>query len=344
MIFIETQALRLYRVKSKKSRRGGIFSFFFSCVKKKKNYFCHFQQIIVFMENIDPPLTQTVEDVESTKNQTEKGSKMFWGSLLRTILGTTISIILTFGTNALIQRHRRAQDRKMTAMMVLSNIESFAQTLEKRSERMAPNDSIAAWLLCMSYEDLELLPSNELNELIDRATDVATLNHDHSAENVFSNYIDTWKNVNNAQFIDNVGSCFSALNGVEEQFNQWVMGVPDALHDVNVNPNNYEGSTLPMKIMHSDRVRTAMKDIHNRRCWLRYAAATLRYYNLQSMSVIGISKQEVMKYTNDRMEKGEAKGTPPDANSFYTRAYTLDSLTSLTHLTNHIEELKAEKE
>ena len=296
------------------------------------------------MENIDPPLNQTVEGVETTQNQTEKGRKMFWGNLFRTILGTTISILLTFGTNAIIQQHRKAQDRKMTAMMVLSNIESFALTLEKRSERMAPNDSIAAWLLCMSYEDLELLPSNELNELIDRATDVATLNHDHSAENVFSNYIDTWKNVNNAQFIDNVGSCFSALNGVEEQFNQWVMGVPDALHDVNVNPDNYEGSTLPMKIMHSDRVRTAMKDIHNRRCWLRYAAATLRYYNLQSMSVIGISKQEVMKYTNDRMEKGEAKGTPPDANSFYTRAYTLDSLTSLTHLTNHIEELKAEKE
>lgn len=296
------------------------------------------------MDNIDPPLNQTVEGVETTQNQTEKGRKMFWGNLFRTILGTTISILLTFGTNAIIQQHRKAQDRKMTAMMVLSNIESFALTLEKRSERMAPNDSIAAWLLCMSYEDLELLPSNELNELIDRATDVATLNHDHSAENVFSNYIDTWKNVNNAQFIDNVGSCFSALNGVEEQFNQWVMGVPDALHDVNVNPNNYEGSTLPMKIMHSDRVRTAMKDIHNRRCWLRYAAATLRYYNLQSMSVIGISKQEVMKYTNDRMEKGEAKGTPPDANSFYTRAYTLDSLTSLTHLTNHIEELKAEKE
>lgn len=334
MIFIETQALRLYRVKSKKSRRVvGFFLSFASCFKKKKNYLCRFQQIFCFMENIDPPEAKTV-----------KGGKNFWGNLLRTILGTTISIILTFGTNALIQRHRRAQDRKMTAMMVMSNIESFAQTLEKRSERMAPNDSIAAWLLCMSYEDLELLPSNELDELIDRATNVATINHDHTAENVFSNNIETWKNVNNAQFIDNVGSCFSALNGVEEQFNQWVMGVPDALHDVRINSDKYEGSTLPMKMMHSDRVRTAMKAIHNRRCWLRYAAATLRYYNLQSMSVIGISEQEVMKYTNDRLEKGEAKGTPPDSNSFYTRAYTLDSLTSLTHLNERIEELKAKKE
>ena len=285
------------------------------------------------MENIDPPEAKTV-----------KGGKNFWGNLLRTVLGTTISILLTFGTNALIQRHRRVQDRKMTAMMVLSNIESFARTLETRSERMAPTDSIAAWLLCMSYEDLEMLPSNELNKLIDRATDVATLNHDHTAENVFSNHIETWKNVNNVQFIDNVGSCFSAINGVEEQFNQWVMGVPDALHDVIINPDKYEGSTLPMKMMHSDRVRTAMKAIHNRRCWLRYAAASLRYFNLKNMAAIGISEQEVIEYTNALEEESEDTGTPPDANSFYTSAYTLDSLTSLTHLTERIEELKAEKE
>ena len=296
------------------------------------------------MENIDSPLNQTVDNIEPTHNQTDKGRKNFWGNLFRTVLGTTISILLTFGTNALIQQHRKVQDRKMTAMMVMSNIESFARTLEKRSERMAPNDSIAAWLLCMSYEDLELLPSNELNKLIDRATDVATLNHDHTAENIFSNHIETWKNVNNVQFIDNVGSCFSAINGVEEQFNEWVKEVPEAMQDVYINPGKYEGSTIYMKLMHSDRLRTALATVHNRRCWLRYAAATLRYFNLQNMDAIGISEQEVMKYTDAREEEGDDVGTPPDANSFYTRAYTLDSLTSLTHLTERIEELKAEKE
>ena len=283
------------------------------------------------MENIEVPNAQTVKD----------GGK-FWNNLLRTVLGTTISILLTFGTNALIQHHRKVQDRKMTAMMVMSNIESFARTLETRSERMAPTDSIAAWLLCMSYEDLELLPEKELEKLIDAATNLATLNHDHTAENVFSNNIETWKNVNNVQFIDNVGACFSAINGVEEQFNEWVKGVPEALYDVNVNPDKYEGNTIPMKMMHSKRVRAALKAIHNRRCWLSYAAASLRYFNLQNMAAIDISEQEVMKYTDAREEEGDDVGTPPSANSFYTSAYTLDSLTTLTHLTNRIEELKAE--
>lgn len=285
-----------------------------------------------------------LDNVDLPETQTEKDGKNFWGNLFRTILGTTISILLTFGTNALIQRHRKVQDRKMTAMMVMSNIESFARTLETRSNRMAPNDSIAAWLLCTSYEDLELLPEKELSHLIDRATNVATLNHDHTAENVFSNSIETWKNVNNVQFIDNVGSCFSAINGVEEQFNQWAKGVPEAMQDVYVNPSNYEGSTISMKLMHSDRVRNALNGIHNRRCWLRYAAATLRFFNLQNMAAIGISEHEVMEFTNVREEDEDNTGTPPDVNSFYTNAYTLDSLTTLTHLTKRIEELKAGKE
>ena len=293
------------------------------------------------MEDIDNAQDTTVDVPD---NPTKGSGNNFWKGLLRTVLGITISIILTFGTNSLILWNRKVKDRKMTAMMAMSNIESFARTLELRSNRMAPNDSIAAWLLCTSYEDLELLPEKELDGLISQATTVATLNHDHTAENIFTNNIDTWKNLNNVQFIDNIGSCFSAINGVEEQFNQWVTEVPEAIHDVQVNPDQYEGSTIPMKTMHSTRVRTALAAIHNRRCWLRYAAATLRFFNLQNMTVIGISEQEVMDFTTAREKKGEDVGTPPDALSFYTNAYTLDSLTSLTHLNDRIEELKAGKE
>lgn len=175
------------------------------------------------MDNIDIDIDQTAEDNETLPAKTEKGSKSFWRNLLRTILGTTISILLTFGTNAL-------------------------------------------------------------------------------------------------------------------------KAMPDAKYDVIVNPDKYEGSTLPMKMMHSKRVRTDLGAIHNRRCWLRYAAASLRYFNLQNMAAIGIAEQEVMKYTDAREKKGEDVGTPPNANTFYTRAYTLDSLTSLTRLTERIEELKAERQ
>ena len=259
------------------------------------------------------------------------------------ILGTTISLSLTLATAALLEKRHREKDRRLSAMMVMSNIESFARTLDTRSERMAPNDSLCAWLLSMSLEDLELMPEKELTDLIDEATFVATLNHDHTAENVFSNNIETWKNMGSVQFIDQVGSCFSAINGVEEQFNEWAMGVSNAKKEVNENPDNFEGSTIAMKCMHSDRVRAAMAAVHNRRCWLSYAADCLRFYNQGNMKAIGITEEEVMAYTNDREKQDEEESTPPSSQNYYTAPYKLDELTSLRHLTTRIEELKAEK-
>ena len=99
-----------------------------------------------------------------------------------------------------------------------------------------------------------------------------------------------------------------------------------------------------MKCMHSDRVRAGMAAVHNRRCWLSYAADCLRYYNQGNMRAIGIPEQEVMEYTDNREQQGENEGTPPDVQKYYTDPYNLDDLTSLRHLTTRIEELKTEKQ
>jgi hypothetical protein len=62
-------------------------------------------------------------------NSTNEGGNNFWKNLLRSVLGITISIFLTFGSNALIQWHRKAKDRKMTALMVIGNIEKSIITI-----------------------------------------------------------------------------------------------------------------------------------------------------------------------------------------------------------------------
>lgn len=119
--------------------------------------------------------------------------------------------------------------------------------------------------------------------------------------------------------------------------------VAEAIHEVNSYPDNFEGNTPSMKIMHSDRVRNALTAIHNRRCWLRYASESLRFFNRRNMKVIDISEEEIMAYTDEREEGIDDVGNPPDGLSFYTPAYTLDSLTTLKHLTDRINELKAGK-
>ena len=260
------------------------------------------------------------------------------------VLSTTISLSLTLGVLQLLDMQAKKKDRRLSAMMVMSNIESFARTLELRAEKMAPTDSMAAWLLSMPIEDLELMPEKELAALVDRATTVATLNHDRSAENVFTNNIETWKNVGNVSFIDQVGSCFSAINGVEEQFNDWAKGVSEALHDVSINPDKYEGSNRTLKCLHSDKVRASMAAMHNRRCWLKYAAAVLRYHNRSNMKSIDITEQEVMDYTDNRENDDYDVGEPPVVFDYYTDPISLDSLVTMRAYTERVEELKAAKQ
>ena len=71
-----------------------------------------------------------------------------------TFLGTTISIVLTFGTAAWLDHRQQIKNRRQTAMMVLSNIEDFVwnmryidSTLVKYDyEKMTDGECVAAIL------------------------------------------------------------------------------------------------------------------------------------------------------------------------------------------------------
>ena len=78
--------------------------------------------------------------------------KGFWKQLGMLIIGTTISLSFTIAAAKLTENIQRAKGRRLSAMMVMSNIESFARTLEARAERMAPADSLSS----LSHLDAQL--------------------------------------------------------------------------------------------------------------------------------------------------------------------------------------------
>ncbi len=68
----------------------------------------------------------------------------FWKQLGMLVLGTTVSLVLTFGTAQVIEKKQRANDRRLTALMVMSNIESFAQQLDTAWIQAAGADTAVA--------------------------------------------------------------------------------------------------------------------------------------------------------------------------------------------------------
>ena len=273
-------------------------------------------------------------------NVNTKGGR-FWKQIGMIVIGTTISLAFTLIAAQLTENHQRAKDRRLSAMMVMSNIEAFARLTDDYSAYLAPADSVATWLLSKPIEELELMPEEELNSLIDQATSFPFMSHDKSAENIFSNNIETWKNMGNVAFISIAGQCFSTMNSVEEYWNKRVTDLNETVLDIKDHQDKYEGSTVPIKILRLEKVRRSLKGIHYWRAWLSHVAATIRYNNQKNMESIGIEEQKVMDYTNElSLALEDSKNAEPDFSDFYYGPLNPDSMTTLHNLDIHPEELK----
>ncbi|MBO6068869.1 MAG: hypothetical protein J6P50_06615 [Bacteroidales bacterium] len=97
-----------------------------------------------------------VKEEPKVEKNVRKRSSLF-ERLLVAFAGTTLSIIMTFGTTGLINHINRNKDRRLTALMVMSSIESFARNLEDRAEEWDRMDSIATWLLRLPLDEVARL-------------------------------------------------------------------------------------------------------------------------------------------------------------------------------------------
>lgn len=261
-----------------------------------------------------------------------------WKELLLTIIGTTISIILTFGTAACLDRCERVDDRKMSALMVMSNIESFSRNVDLMAQDIARCDSIGTWLLSLPQDRLNKISPEEASDIINEVIgSINFLSHDKTAESIFSNNIETWKNMDNFQFIDNVGKCFAKMNSDENNWNEWVTEFESAITRVieQMQPNE---RTLA-KLLSDNTVRQKIESFHVRKNWLDYISAYHRYLNSQNMVIIGVTKQEVMAFTDERGRSINTAEEEPIQSSFRTKQLSVDSLTTLTPLIQHIDSI-----
>ena len=264
----------------------------------------------------------------------EKKSKPWVKDLLVAFAGTTLSIILTFGTSALIDQVNRNKDRKLTALMVLSSIESSTRSLEETDAIMARKDTIAQWLLSIPLPDVRKLPDEMLFPSISELMTNYAVSSDKTIESIFSSNTDIWKNLGNFQFIDNVGKCYSSLRAIETDWKEQMMSLSTEYMLIMEHPDNYPGETLSEKVLSDKAVRAQMEAIPKRREWLKYVVFGLRENNRNNMSLIGISEKEVMSFTDERSMR-EGGSSSEATNQAYLRGdfaipkLCLDSLSTM---------------
>lgn len=255
-------------------------------------------------------------------------------------LATTLSIILTFGTTEMVNHCQRLNDRRLSAMMVMGNIETFSRKVEEMANSMARRDSIATWMLSLPQDSLDLIPPSEMVDLINEViAGIDFLTHDKTAESIFSSNIETWKNMQKFQFIDNVGSCFSEMNADENYWREWVKGFEEAVNDVLEHPEEHSGERTCTKLLRNDVFRQKIESFHVRQYWLEYLAAKYRYLNQKSAKMMDIKYEEVETFADERLNEVNINEVEPLQSHFRKKPLKADSLNTLRPIKLHIDSI-----
>ena len=252
----------------------------------------------------------------------------WWKDFVVAILATTVSIVLTFGTSKLVEHNNQKKERKLSALMVMSSIESFARSLEEASALWDRIDSVAVWLLLMPIDEVAELGDDFFENAVLEVFQVPILQHDQTAETIFSSNIDTWKNLGNFQFVDNVGACFSLMNYIEESDNKYTMEYAGNRDRILNNYSDYPGASFTEKLLRDEQARGQLQDPNVYKAWTAYQADELRYLNRKNMKLIGISEEEVLGFTDARADvviDGEAEPVSSDYVKPYPDKESLDA-------------------
>lgn len=232
------------------------------------------------------------------KKETKAKTKEWFLNFLAGFLATVLGIIFTFGTSQLLDRWERSTDRHTSALMVMGSIESFARLLDRNVDQLARLDTVISWVLSVPTDQLEQVPPEMLSSTL-LSLNLPILSHDTSAESIFSSSMDTWRNLGNFQFIENVGNCFRTINQMETSWNEWVEGNSqyffEAYRTASATSNNPVAHVLK-----DPQMRARFMQIHNSRSWMRYISSYCRHQNRINMALIEIDEKELEKFLETR--------------------------------------------
>ena len=257
-------------------------------------------------------------------------------------LATTLSIILTFGTTGLVEYCQRIKDRKMSAIMVLSTIENFSSNIDQMAQKMARCDSIGTWLLSLPQDSLDKIEPAEVKGILNEMLSlVEYMSHDMTAENIFGNSFETWKNMGNRnyRFIESVGASFAQINANENNWNEWVKEYEKTINSVlsQMQPGEH---TLT-KLLNDNSVRQKLESFHVRKSWLDYISAHNHYLNKKNLDIIGLKEKDIKAYTASR--KLEELPDEPQPSDFRSEQLKPDSLLTLKPIKLHIDSIIYDK-
>ncbi len=153
---------------------------------------------------------KTATDKDS---QQKKGGR-FGGvakHIILSTIGTTISIILTFGSTSLIDKYQAAQSRKLLAMTIIHEIDKDIEQI--RSNAL---DDYELYNFARNPGKLDLVPEDTLSKIHSLLAPNRKLpEFSQSNEHIFNSSQNTWSTIDNNIFISNVQDYYRLRSKLE---------------------------------------------------------------------------------------------------------------------------------
>lgn len=116
------------------------------------------------------------------------------------LLATTVSIVLTFGTTAIIDRRKQKAEKRELVMMVMYDMRESLKEIEQSEEELKT--------FCDLQADIVAHPGTYADKQVGLMTHIPILTYSHTTENIFKSSIETINTIGNILFVETVSSFY----------------------------------------------------------------------------------------------------------------------------------------
>lgn len=239
-----------------------------------------------------------------------------WGKgFLTSVLGTTVSIILTFGTSALVDSKQKADIQRQTAMMVIHDIDVCVDQMEEMAKDEEEMNNAVKYILA-HLDQIASLPKDTLELAMDMLTDYYEDNtiFDDAKENIFKSSQDIWSNLDNMAFIDNMERFYRERRKLESYMaNNPVFAKPitfDEFCQIRINSTSkiheVDFAALLKEKLQDRKVRFCIDYSAVRTMALRDYAQRWRDISDRNKFIMNISDEELAEYIKNSQRSGSS--------------------------------------
>ena len=236
------------------------------------------------------------------------GSSML-KELLLTILATTISIVLTFGTAHLVEQRQAEQTRRLMAMTLINDINESIKTVQKIMEDDEKSYYISQYLM-ENIDRLDGISYDTLSCFIDYI--IPTSNHDNlyfkkNNENIFNSSQDTWRTLNDKKFLKNVQDFYNDRADFEQRCKEEVFFqkpvTKEEEYHLFMNTNDLRSHKTYVatcrKFLQSLRVQNYISYSRQRIGFYYYFLKSAINLNEENKFLMNITEQELEDFVNE---------------------------------------------